>query len=318
MNVREARRTRHLVIRLDRGDEIPAALVRALDAAEARSAFIQGVGALEAAEVAIFDQASKTYARTRRIEGGCEALHLTGNAASMDGATTLRLSAVLAREGDVGLSTFGGQLVWARVYEMELDVTVLDDVTLSRTADERTGLPVLTARPAAANAIPAAEPAPVEAKPPPPVAAPPPVEAKPPPPVAAPAPLVTPPPVVAPPPPVAAPPPPPPPPPPSPVVAPRPATVVPPAAQPVMPVNPVMPQRPMKPKDDLEIYPEAGDRVMHFHFGECTVVSSDGDRIRLQQDRDGRVREVALTMLKIDPPESTAEGKRRFKLGRKH
>ncbi|MFT3764950.1 MAG: thrombospondin type 3 repeat-containing protein [Minicystis sp.] len=53
MNVRESRRTRHLVIRLDRGDELPAALVRALDEAEARSAFISGVGALEAAEVAI-------------------------------------------------------------------------------------------------------------------------------------------------------------------------------------------------------------------------------------------------------------------------
>jgi hypothetical protein len=74
----------------------------------------------------------------------------------------------------------------------------------------------------------------------------------------------------------------------------------------------------MRPMDAPDEYPEVGDHVMHFHFGECTVVSSDGDRIRLQQDRDGRVREVALAMLKIDPPTVLAGGKRHFKLGRKH
>ena len=79
-----------------------------------------------------------------------------------------------------------------------------------------------------------------------------------------------------------------------------------------------MPQRPAKPKDDVEIYPEVGDAVMHFHFGECTVVTSDGDRIRLRQDKDGRVREVALAMLKIEAPTVAADGRRLFKLGRKN
>ena len=79
-----------------------------------------------------------------------------------------------------------------------------------------------------------------------------------------------------------------------------------------------MPQRPAKPKDDVDVYPEVGDAVMHFHFGECTVMSSDGDRIRLRQDKDGRVREVALTMLKIDPPTTANDGRRLFKLGRKN
>jgi hypothetical protein len=49
------------------------------------------------------------------------------------------------------------------------------------------------------------------------------------------------------------------------------------------------------------------------------VIDSDGDRIRLRQDRDGRVREVALTMLRIEPPTTDPEtGKRHFKLGRKN
>ena len=74
----------------------------------------------------------------------------------------------------------------------------------------------------------------------------------------------------------------------------------------------------MRPKDDVEVYPEVGDMVTHFHFGECTVIGSDGDRLRLRQDKDGRVREVALTMLKVEPPTVAADGTRRFKLGRKN
>jgi hypothetical protein len=67
------------------------------------------------------------------------------------------------------------------------------------------------------------------------------------------------------------------------------------------------------------VYPEPGDHVSHFHFGECVVVDSDGDRIRLRQGRDGRVREVSLTMLKIEPPTTDPEtGARVFRLGRKN
>ncbi len=67
-----------------------------------------------------------------------------------------------------------------------------------------------------------------------------------------------------------------------------------------------------------ETYPEEGDRVNHFTFGPCTVVGSDGDRIRLQQDRDSRVREVALGMLKISEPTMDAEGVRHWDLARKN
>jgi len=79
----------------------------------------------------------------------------------------------------------------------------------------------------------------------------------------------------------------------------------------------VLPQKPSRQRDEPEIYPEVGDAVMHFHFGECTVISSDGDRIRLRQDRDGRVRDVALAMLRIEPP-TVNDGKRNFKLSRKN
>jgi hypothetical protein len=81
-----------------------------------------------------------------------------------------------------------------------------------------------------------------------------------------------------------------------------------------------LPQKPVRPAQEAEeVYPEVGDLVTHFHFGECEVIGSDGERIRLRQERDGRVREVALTMLKIEPPSTDpATGRRHFRLARKN
>ncbi len=58
--------------------------------------------------------------------------------------------------------------------------------------------------------------------------------------------------------------------------------------------------------------------VTHFHFGRCTVLSSDGERLRLQQERDGRVREVALSMLRIDAPTVLEDGRKHWDLARKN
>ena len=67
-----------------------------------------------------------------------------------------------------------------------------------------------------------------------------------------------------------------------------------------------------------ELYPEEGDEVTHFAFGRCTVVFSDGERIRLQQGPDGRVREVALSMLRTQPPTIQSDGKKHWELLRKN
>ncbi len=68
----------------------------------------------------------------------------------------------------------------------------------------------------------------------------------------------------------------------------------------------------------MELYPDVGDVVIHFHFGECTVVTSDGDRIRVRQDKEGRVLDVALLKLRIELTGENAEGKRVFRLHRKN
>lgn len=325
MNVQESNRTRTLTITMDRGDELPVGLIRALGEAEARSAWVVGTGTLEAAEIAVYDQASRTWGPTRRIETPTMLTSLIGNAAIEAGVLVLNLTVTLARETDAGNEIIAGQLVWARAFAVELCVTAFDDFTLTRTADERTGLAKLSGRKSAAVLIesPRAE-APARAEVPlaPPraeaptldrielPAAPParielpaaPVRVEPPPPAA----------------PVRA----------TSAYAPPPAqktdaaraalhygtsTAAPTEAPTIL----TRPNRANK-QEQMDAYPEIGDAVGHFHFGECTVISSDGDRIRLRQDKDGRVREVALAVLKIEDPTIMADGRRHFVLGRKN
>lgn len=288
MNVLEARRARHLIIRLDRGEELPAALVRALDEAEARAGWIEGVGSLEKAEVALFDQATRTYAKTRVLDGPCDVVALSGNIALQQGETSLRLSATLARESGVGLQLAAGELVWARVYGLELRVTAFDDLPLVRVFDDRTGTMQLATQ---SSALPALGGEPPRLAPPAPAGE---------------LPRATP---------------------PAPAAEPLRATPPAPAVEPPRAASPgsaelaaaPLPQRPARPRLEDEPYPEVGDSVNHFHFGECTVISSDGERIRLRQERDGRVREVSLTMLRIEPPTvDAATGRKQFRLARKN
>jgi len=266
MELTEARRTRHLILRLDRGDELPAAIVRALDEAEARAGFIMGSGSLEAAEISL----STREGHARRVDAPCALVSLQGNIAISEGALSLRLYATLARETELGLSSFAGQLVWARAESVELMIVAFDDLHLQK------------AQPAPSAAAPSAAAPSVAA-----------------PSAAAPS-------------------------------AAAPSAAAPSAAPPSMPVepqrapspalseSPALPPKPVRHREDLELYPELGDLVTHFHFGECEVISSDFDRIRLRQERDGRVREVALSMLRIEPPTTTPDGKRHFKLARKN
>jgi hypothetical protein len=91
------------------------------------------------------------------------------------------------------------------------------------------------------------------------------------------------------------------------------------------PPAPRMPARPSKPGIDLDApTPEEGDAVEHFLFGRSEVIKSDGDRLHLRIQRDGRIKEIALEMLRVtrlgDLPGEGADGgppRRLFKLDRK-
>jgi hypothetical protein len=82
-------------------------------------------------------------------------------------------------------------------------------------------------------------------------------------------------------------------------------------------MSPPLPPKPRR-NDAVEAYPEENDVVTHFAFGRCVVIFSDGERIRFQQERDGRVREVALSMLRIGEPTVLEDGRRHWELNRKN
>jgi hypothetical protein len=64
--------------------------------------------------------------------------------------------------------------------------------------------------------------------------------------------------------------------------------------------------------------PEAGDLVDHFSFGLCTVVSAEGDRLRIRDAAAGagRIREVSIDMLRVMPP-TEQDGKLVYRLLRR-
>jgi hypothetical protein len=80
--------------------------------------------------------------------------------------------------------------------------------------------------------------------------------------------------------------------------------------------QPIRPPR-TSPGDENDVFPEVGDHVTHFHFGDCIVMTSDGDRIRLRQGAEGRLREVALSMLDVELLPDDGTGPRRFRLTRR-
>ena len=58
--------------------------------------------------------------------------------------------------------------------------------------------------------------------------------------------------------------------------------------------------------------------VQHFAFGNCEVLRSDGDRLHLKVGKDGRIREIALEMLKVTLLDEDPNARpRHFKLDRK-
>jgi predicted DNA-binding protein with PD1-like motif len=87
------------------------------------------------------------------------------------------------------------------------------------------------------------------------------------------------------------------------------------------PAGTAMPARPPRPahaNSEIDVpFPEPGDAVDHFAFGPCDILKSDGDRLHLKVHKGGRVREIALGMLRVTRLPDAEDGRRRFKLERR-
>jgi hypothetical protein len=80
-----------------------------------------------------------------------------------------------------------------------------------------------------------------------------------------------------------------------------------------LPLKPIA--RVAKPEDEGP-KPEPGDLVDHFAFGRCEVVKCDGDRLHVRLEKDQRLKEIALEMLRVTPKPQEGE-KRVFRLDRR-
>lgn len=282
MKIQVSERARHLILRAEAGEALPDVLLQALERNRVTGGWLRGSGVLEDVELRAYTTEAGALGGAKRVAGPVQLVALEGSVGVARGEPSLGMRALLARETESGLVTMAGELVSARVVGLEVAVTVFEDATLVRQLDGAAGVWLVS--PGEGTPLPDARSAPPKA----------PTlgggwsEA-----VAASSEVQT-------------------------REAPREARYRPGSPNASSPSGPaVIPQRPVKPRtDDDSPTPEAGDIVEHFAFGRAEVLKSDGERLFLKIDKDGRIKEIAVEMLKVIPLSQDGP-KRRFKLERK-
>jgi predicted DNA-binding protein with PD1-like motif len=247
--IQRSERARHLMLKLSAGEIVPDGLTKTLRDEGVACGWIRGGGVLADVALRVYDPVIAALGAVRQLEGPVQALVVEGSIASASGDTSVSVRALLARESDFGLQTLSGEVENARVVELLLLVTALDDLSLQPgPADAAT---------AWRGALEASE------------------------------------------------------------QAGAPPRQRPPQAQ-AHPIRAAIPARPPRRVADLDApFPAVGDTVDHFAFGRCDVLKSDGDRLHLKVHRDGRIREIALGMLRVSHQTDEEDGRRRFKLERR-
>lgn len=123
-------------VRLDPGDEIGASLTSLAENENITCGIIQGLGASDHADIALYDVAKKEF-HTKVFEEPMEISSLNGNISRKDGEVYLHLHITLC---DAALNTHGGHMKTCRISATgEIFVTKVDG-ELGRKQDEVTGL----------------------------------------------------------------------------------------------------------------------------------------------------------------------------------
>ncbi|MCA9587469.1 MAG: DNA-binding protein [Myxococcales bacterium] len=257
---------RHLLMRLRRGDSLPDALLRELRDEVVLCGWLRASGVLSDVELSAFDGAGMGAAR--KLSGPVHVVSMEGSVGLSEGDVSCSMRVVLARETDNGVETLAGELVRARIEALEVLVTAFDDVAATRRPDAGTTTWLIDELSSTGSTAVVVDKPRTSDVAPAPSAIP---EAR------------------------------------ASDLAPRAAgsqpSLTPTLTTSAMPPKPV---RPPMPDLDDEPFPDAGDFVEHFHFGRCEVIKSDGDRLHLRLGKEGRIKEIALEMLKVtrlDTPE---------------
>jgi len=129
-----------VLIRLDPGDEIVAAMTAVCGKEGIQLGNVSGIGAVNKATVGLFNPATKEYTSTT-LEKDFEITSLIGNVSQKDGEVYLHLHATLA---DLEHNAFGGHLNAAMVSATaEIWIDIVNGTT-GRQLSEKIGLNLLT------------------------------------------------------------------------------------------------------------------------------------------------------------------------------
>lgn len=131
--------SRHIVGRVFRGRGLQEALRELVDEHNLQTAWFSALGAFEWIDVTEYCQAELKYEEAHRFER-CELLSMQGNLSERDGEPFWHLHATVSRREDGREVTYGGHVLDAVVFALEFRIDCFDDLSLSRSHDEATGL----------------------------------------------------------------------------------------------------------------------------------------------------------------------------------
>ena len=139
----EARHTRVVMGRLERGEPVVEGLAQLARFERIDAGFIRAQGAIEDPELVRYDAAARRYLPLAAIEGPWELVSLQGSVSLMRGAPDVQVWAVIAAAAPAGGPlVYAGRLAAARAVYVEFAVDVCDEGDLERRDDAVTGLPL--------------------------------------------------------------------------------------------------------------------------------------------------------------------------------
>ena len=124
------------VVRLDRGEEVLAGLTELCRREDVRLASVEGIGAVDHAEVALYDVPTRTFFK-KQFDEPMEISQLSGTVTRRDGAPYLHLHATLC---DRELTAHGGHVQALNISATCEIVLRLIPGEVGRMTDEKTGL----------------------------------------------------------------------------------------------------------------------------------------------------------------------------------
>lgn len=141
----EAKHTRCVMGRLEKGEEVVDALLGIARFEKIDAGFVRAQGAVEAIELLRYEAGARGYvphARAGAIDGPWELVSLQGSVSLLRGAPDVRVWAVISAAPGGVPQVLAGFLGAARALYVEFAIDVCDDGDLERRDDAVTGLPL--------------------------------------------------------------------------------------------------------------------------------------------------------------------------------